>query len=87
LLTVAENGALIIGSSACTQSNIRTVISKILELVDQQWSRRYQGEERVAVGQTIPESSGNARVDGQKTEHDDGERQRGGWVVNKDTER
>lgn len=41
----------------------------------------------MAVGQTIPESSGNARVDGQKTEHDDGERQRGGWVVNKDTER
>ncbi len=57
---------------------------KILELVDQQWSRRYQGEERVAVGQTIPELSDNARVDGQKT---DGERQRGGWVVNKDTER
>ncbi len=43
---------------------------KILELVDQQWSRRYQGGERVAVGQTIPESSGNARVDGRKTGHD-----------------
>ena len=43
---------------------------KISKLIDNQWSRRRHGEDRVAVGQTIPESTDNARVDGQETERD-----------------
>jgi len=43
---------------------------KILELVDNQWSRRRRGEERVVVGQNIPESPRNIRIRGRKTGYD-----------------
>lgn len=43
---------------------------KIAQLIDKRWSRRGHGEDRVAVGQTIPASLVNIGVDGRRTEHD-----------------